>query len=156
MDQTVKNHVSLKKVSEYSVIRKLSYQSWFLVYLQLPQARLLPPTTPSGQEIDHSDHHSAIESSESMDGQARRDLFTSETSEELLQEPTEIPKHPKTRITSRYGEARISGIPEWLQEFRESFVDELWLMSDQGDAILTMREKTHNQTKRNPREPVVF
>ena len=28
-------------------------------------------TTPSGQKIDHSDHHPAIESSESVDRQAR-------------------------------------------------------------------------------------
>ena len=47
-------------------------------------------TTPSDQEIDDSDHHSAIESSESLDGQARRDPFTSDTSEELLHEPTNI------------------------------------------------------------------
>ena len=52
-------------------------------------------TTSSGQEIDHSDHHPAIESSESVDGQARRDPFTSETSEELLHEPTQIPKPDK-------------------------------------------------------------
>ena len=37
----VRNHISLKTVFEYSVIRKISYQSWFLNYLQLPQARLL-------------------------------------------------------------------------------------------------------------------
>ena len=37
-----KNHVSLKMVFEYSVIRKTSYQSWFLVYHRvLPQVRLL-------------------------------------------------------------------------------------------------------------------
>ena len=36
---TVKNHILLKIVFEYSVILKLSYQSWFLVYLQPPQAR---------------------------------------------------------------------------------------------------------------------
>ena len=48
--------------------------------------------TPSGQEIDRSDHHPAIESSESVDRQARGDPFTSETSEELLHELTEIPK----------------------------------------------------------------
>ena len=29
------------------------------------------PTIPSGQEIDHSDHHPTIESSESVDRQAR-------------------------------------------------------------------------------------
>ena len=37
---TVKNHISLKMVFEYSVVRKISYPSWFLVYLQLLQARL--------------------------------------------------------------------------------------------------------------------
>ena len=39
--------------------------------------------TPSGQEIDLSDHHPAIESSESVDRQARRNPYTSETPEEL-------------------------------------------------------------------------
>ena len=38
---TVKNHISFKMVFEYSVVRKISYQSWFLAYLQPPQARLL-------------------------------------------------------------------------------------------------------------------
>ena len=39
---TVKNYISLKMVFEYSVIRKTSYQSWFLVYHRvLPQSRLL-------------------------------------------------------------------------------------------------------------------
>ena len=37
---TVTNHISSKNVLEYSAIRKISYPSWFLVYLQLPQARL--------------------------------------------------------------------------------------------------------------------
>ena len=38
----IKNHISLKTVFEYSVIRKTWYQSWFLVYQRvLPQACLL-------------------------------------------------------------------------------------------------------------------
>ena len=38
---TVKNHISLKTGFGYSAIRKISYQSWFLVYQRvLPQARL--------------------------------------------------------------------------------------------------------------------
>ena len=49
-------------------------------------------TIPSRQDIDHSDHHPAIESSESVDRQARGDPFTSATSEELSHEPTKIPK----------------------------------------------------------------
>ena len=47
--------------------------------------------TPSSQEIDHSGHHPAYESSARVDGQARGDPFSSETSE-LLHEPTKIPK----------------------------------------------------------------
>ena len=48
-------------------------------------------TTPS-KEIDHSDHTPAIVSSETADRQVRRDPYSSETSEELLHEPTKIPK----------------------------------------------------------------
>ena len=47
------------------------------------------------QEIDHSNLHPAIESSESVVGQAQGDPFTSETSEDLLHEPTDIPKPNK-------------------------------------------------------------
>ena len=82
------------------------------------------PTTPSGQEIDHSDYHSAFESSESVDRQARQDPFTSETPEEMLHEPTKIQNQIKKRITNRYGENPHSDILEWLQEFRENLVDE--------------------------------
>ena len=72
---TVKNHISLNMVFSSSSTST--------------------STTPSGQEIDHSDHHPAIESGESVERQARGDPFTSETSEELLHEPTEIPKPNK-------------------------------------------------------------
>ena len=75
--------------------------------------------TPSKQEIDHSDnppaivssasvdrqvrgdpysgtdHHPAIVSSESVEWQVRGDPYSSETSEELLNKPTEIPKPNK-------------------------------------------------------------
>ena len=61
----------------------------------LSSSSISTSTTPSGQEIDHSDHHQAIESSESVDRQARGDPFTSETSEGLLREPAEIPKPNK-------------------------------------------------------------
>ena len=79
---TVKNHISLKMAFGYSAIRKISYQSWFLVYQRvLPQgSSTSTSTTRSGQEIDHSDHHPANESSESVDRPARGDPFTSETS----------------------------------------------------------------------------
>ena len=81
--------------------------------------------TPSGQEIDHSDHLPAIESSESVERQARRNPYTSEIPEELLHEPTEIPKPNKNEDPEQVrGSPYYSDIPEWLQEFRENLVDE--------------------------------
>ena len=99
-------------VLEYSAILKISYWSWFLVYQQLLQARL-----------DHSDHHPAIESCETVDRQARGD-FTSETSEELLHEPTKIPIPNKNEDHEQVRGNPNSDIPEWLQEFRENLVDD--------------------------------
>ena len=52
------------------------------------------PMTPS-KEIDHSDHPPAIVSSESVDRKVLGDPYSSETSQELLNKPTKIPK-PKT------------------------------------------------------------
>ena len=61
-------------------------------------------TTPS-KEIDHSDHPPAIVSSESVDRQVWGDPYSSETSEELLHEPTKITK-PKKKKESRTGAGR--------------------------------------------------
>ena len=74
------------------------------------------PKTPSGQELDHSDHHPAIESRESVDRKERRD-------------PCGIDHHP-TIVSSKHverqerGDPYYSDIPEWLQEFRENLVDD--------------------------------
>ena len=46
----------------------------------------------SSTEIDHSDHPPAIVSCESVDRQVRGDPYSSETSEELLNKPTKIPR----------------------------------------------------------------
>ena len=122
---TVKNHISWKMVFEHSVIRKMSYQSWFLVLSTTSSSSSTStPTTPSGQEIDHSDLHPAIESSESVDRQARGNPYTSETPEELLHEPTEIQKTNKNKDHEQVRGSPYSDIPEWLQEFRENLVDE--------------------------------
>ena len=82
------------------------------------------PTTPSDQEIDHSDHHPPIESSESVDRQARGDPYSSETPEELLHEPTEIPKPNNNEDHEQVWGSPYSDIPEWLQEFKENLVDD--------------------------------
>ena len=81
-------------------------------------------TTPSGQEIHHSDHHPATESSESVEREARENPHTSETPEELLHEPTEIPKPNENEDHEQVRRDPYSDIPEWLQEFRENLVDE--------------------------------
>ena len=81
------------------------------------------PMTPS-TEIDHSDHPPAIVSSESVDRQVRRDPYSSETSEELLNKPTN-PKTPKKKNHEQVrGDPYYSDIPDWLQEFRENLVDD--------------------------------
>ena len=79
---TVKNHISLKTVFEYSVIRKIPI---VVPGLSPSSSSSLSTSTPmtSSTEIGHSDLPPAIVSSESVDRQARRDPFTSETSEEL-------------------------------------------------------------------------
>ena len=55
---TVKNHFSLKTVSGYSVIRKTSFRSWFLVC-----QRASTPMTPSRQQIEHLTFSSSSSSS---------------------------------------------------------------------------------------------
>ena len=88
----------------------------------------LSTSTPmtSSTEIDHSDHPPAIVSSESVDRQVRRgDLYSSETSEELFNKPTKIPKPNKNENHEQArGDPYHSDIPEWLQEFRENLVDD--------------------------------
>ena len=79
----------------------------------------------SSTEIDHADHPPAIVSSESVDRQVSGDPYSSETSEELLNKPTEIPKPKKNENHEQVrGDAHCSDILEWLQEFRENLVDD--------------------------------
>ena len=103
-------------------------------------------TTPSGQGIDHSDHHPAIESSESVDRQTRENPYTSETPAELLHEPTEIPKPNENEDHEHVRGSPSSDIPEWFQEFRENLVDERVLVhrdshasSSHGSSLERMR-----------------
>ena len=58
-----------------------------------------------GDPCSGTDHHPAILSSESVDRQVRGDPYSSETSEELLNKPTKIPKPNKNRV-SRTGTER--------------------------------------------------
>ena len=70
-------------------------------------------------------HHPAIVSSEHVERQERGDLYSSETSEELLNKPTKFPKPNKNEDHERVrGDPCHSDILEWLQEFRENLVDD--------------------------------
>ena len=72
-----------------------------------------------------TDHHPAIVSSESVDRQVRGDPYSSETSEELLNKPTKIPKLNKNENHEQVrGDPYYSDMPEWLQELRENLVDD--------------------------------
>ena len=77
----------------------------------------------SSKEIDHSDHPPTIVSSESVDRQVLGDPYSSETSEELLNKPTKIPKQKKKIHEQVQGDPYYSDILEWLQEIRENLVD---------------------------------
>ena len=118
----------------------------------------LSTSTPmtSSTEIDHSDHPPAIVSSESVDGQERRepygtdhhpaivsrksverqerrDPFSSETLEELLNIPTKThPNQIKMRITSENGKTRI--IPIYRNGWKNS------------ETILWMKELLNTET----------
>ena len=63
-------------------------------------------------------------SSGSVDRQARRNPYTSETPEELLHEPTEISKPNKNEDHEKVRGSPFSDIPERLQEFRKNLVDD--------------------------------
>ena len=105
---TVKNHISFKTVFEYSAIRKTSYQSWFLVYLQLLQARL--PQHPRLLQVRKLIIQITIQQSSQVkvwidkNGETRT-LLKHHKSCYMNQPKSQNQK--KMRITSRYGETRI-------------------------------------------------
>ena len=70
------------------------------------------------------DHHPAIVSSENVDRQARGDPYSSETSEELLNKATKIPKPNKNENHEQVRGNPYSDIREWLQDFKENLVDD--------------------------------
>ena len=90
-------------------------------------------STVSSESVDRQergdpygmDHHPETVSSERVERQERGDPYSSEASEELLNKPTKIPKPNKNEDHKREREdPYCSDIPEWLQEFRENFVDD--------------------------------
>ena len=122
---TVTNHISFKMLFDYSAIRKTSYQSWFLVYLQFPQARLLQH--PRLIQVRKSITQITIQQSSQVKvwidkhGQTRSLLKHQKS---LLHEPTQIPKPDKNEDHEQVWRNPYSDIPEWLQDFRENLVDE--------------------------------
>ena len=71
-----------------------------------------PPAIVSSESVDRGDpygmdHHPAAVSSESVERQELGDPYSSETSQELLNKPTKIPKPIKMRITSENGKTRV-------------------------------------------------
>ena len=118
---TVKNHISLNTVFEYSATQRTSFRSWFLVYQRvLPQACTLQHPC-SRQEIAHPTSSSSSStsptmtsstvSSDSVTRQAREDLGGTDSNpvavsskhverkerRHLLTKPTKNPKPNKKR-----------------------------------------------------------
>ena len=122
---TVKNHISLKMVFGYSLILKTSYQSWFLNYLQLLQARL--HQYPRLLQVRKLIIQISIQQSSQVKvwidkhGETRT-LLKYQKSCYMNQ-----PKSPKPTKNLDHEQARggpYSDTPEWLQEFRENLVDD--------------------------------
>ena len=124
---TVKNHISFKMVPEYSAMRKISYQSWFLVYLQLLQARLLQH--PRLLQVRKLIIQITIQQSSQVKvwidkhGETRTLLKLQKIY--YMNQP-KSPNQIKMRITNRYGEARIPTYQNgcknsqrilWMKEF---------------------------------------
>ena len=125
----------------------------------------------SSTETDHSDHPPAIVSSESVERQVRRDPYSSETSEELLNKPTKIPKpKKKKRITSKCGKTRIlptywNGCKNskrimWMMEFlntethtRVLVMDYLWSLREVRIWVNTVFKLTSRKTEIARSEP---
>ena len=104
---TVKNHISLKMVFEYSAIRKISYPSWFLVKKQLLQARL--PQHPRLLQVRKLIIQITIQQSsqlKSVDRLAREDPYSDipewlhEFRENLVDE--RVPEHRDSHASSSH------------------------------------------------------
>ena len=127
---TVKNHIWFKTVFEYNVIRKTSYQSWFLVYQRvLPQAcllhhlwhiwgrKLIIPSLPQAclpQHLWHLQRRLIIQITLQQSCQAKVWIDKNGETRALLKSQKSCwinqPKSPnqiKMRITRRYGETRV-------------------------------------------------
>ena len=105
---TVKKPHLIKKVFEYSVIRKTSYQSLFLVYLQLPQARLFQH--PRLHQVRKLIIQITIQQSSQVkvwiDKHGETRTFLKHQKSCYVNQP-KSPNQIKMRITKRYWEARI-------------------------------------------------
>ena len=125
VDQRWKTTSHSKMLFEYSVRRRTSFRSWFLVYQRvLPQACLLQhpwhfeegndhskssssssTSTPmtSSKEIDHSDHLPAVVSSESVDRQVRETRIQGRiTIQQSCQVKVWIDKYGETHILLKH------------------------------------------------------
>ena len=115
----VKNHISFKMVFEYCLIRNISYQSCFLVYLQLLQARLLQH--PRLLQVRKSIIHITIQQLSQV--KVWIDKY-GETRTLLKHQKScymNLPKsqnQKKMRITDRYGETRV--IPTYQKGCKNS------------------------------------
>ena len=123
---TVKNHISFKMAFGYSAIRKISYQSWFLVYQRvLPQARL--PQHPRLVQV----RKLIIQITIQQTSQVKVGIDQHGETRSLLKHQKSCymnqPKSQKQNKNEDLEQVRrnpYSDIPEWLQEFRENLVDE--------------------------------
>ena len=126
---TVKNHISLKTVFEYSATRRASFRSWFLACQSASSSSSSPSSTsmtPSRQEINHPTSSSSSSTSPTTavssdsETRAREDLSGIDSHpapvssshverterDDPLTKPTKYPKPYKTKTTRQNGAIR--------------------------------------------------
>ena len=123
---TDKNHISFKTVFGYKATRRTSFRSWFLACQRSSSSSFPSSTskTPSKQEIDHPTSSSRSSTSPTMtvssysENRAKADVCGTDS------DPVSVSnKHVERKERC---DPLSSDIPEWLQEFRENLVDDIF------------------------------
>ena len=137
---TVKEHISIKMVFEYNATRKTSFRSWFLVSLQLPQARLLqhPRLLQVRKLMIQITFQQSCQSKVWIDKHGETRSLQKHQKSCYVNQP-KSQNQIKMRITNRYVEARIptyqnscknSGRILWMIEFLKAETHTQLLLMD--------------------------
>ena len=116
----------------------MSYQSWFLVYLQLPQARLLqhPRLLQVKKLIIQITIHQSSQVKVWIDKHGETRTLLKHLNSCYMNQPKS--KNQKNEDHEQVRGSPYSDIPEWLQEFRENPVKKEFLNTETHTRVLLM------------------